>query len=1235
MKKAFSNVSDDASVPIVAETRKIDGSLSDAGKIERELRSLAERRKSDPDAFADFSGHVFVDIDFTAQSMLEEFPQLLRGADFSNSSFINCRFGHDYVIPPAVPGRVRKIEWSAKRFCDLTGAIFNQAILFGCSFSGANLGLSQFVEAEIYHTSFSLTHSPDQLMGASVSFRKSILENCDFRGSLLDVDMSGAEVLATDFGPIQTEPFEGRTGDHRLERAAKLKLRLPGGEFKRIVENAKHILTSRAKFNDATLEVWDEIFRQLEKLRSGRECEFHIAGMVGAKLSNAKCDDAKFAECEFGWCHFSPKAVFDEALLFNVSFSAEPPDDDEIVKALRAQFLSSIYAEIDPIRLKSVGRGVLERMASQIATEVAWADEVALIVDAAGTEISGGVAPSDISDCSFWGAVIAESQFNNTKGLRARFRNAYLLDSSIADAVWPEADLRNSIFYRVVGNRVKLEGAKCDRAAFDGEFVEDDDMQLIEDMAQRFNEAFERDRAASNRNRKKIRKIRKEFRLLRDRLGFVRTDFDGGGDSDSDNDLEVDEPPVLDDEYRKFLSRSDVSTAQKRDMAKLHRMERKNRRRIFGLIGSYFQEVSNDFEEQNTGADGLAEAFQVFPNACSLREASFKQISAQNGAVSFRACRLDGADFREAAIGSGDARTGAQFDMAVLRAARFNGADLQRVNFSGATLTSVEGLPSAINLDGANFLNSHGLQGNEFRGANVTGVTLPLELQSFGGILDAIEKLTRQARILFASLMFVCAYSVLTLATFDHTDTQTLTSSEKSDVINPMAAAQAAEVSTVNEKALEKAGRDVAGESVPGNAASRPAAINSSSGLRLPVLSIEVPRELFFVVTPLLILSFYGMFQLKFARIVLEAQALPHKFPDGRPVDRHLFPWIFASLARIFLKPKRPFLFFQETERAQKQKSDSTRGSGITEKVTIIVEQFLALVFGWAIVPLILTGFIVVLHRAYKEEKYVMDMWDMSFTPSDVQGFITAIIVISIVLPILTTQLSMPVQKFKRPTFEPVEEKQNFLKRWINQARRFFLLVWAFVTSSLQRLFGTAAALGGIAVIAILGGAMIGGPSRMEQLSEGASNRFGAAGGSIASSIDSLTKSLYSVKLDSARLVALHAGRDDNPGLDFDLVRMHSGNLKGIDFASARLYGAEFQDTDFSNADFSESILTAVDFNGSDLTNANFQNARLYRVRLDHVTGLTASQVQGACADAQTRLPREIGFLPKCEADSP
>jgi len=93
--------------------------------------------------------------------------------------------------------------------------------------------------------------------------------------------------------------------------------------------------------------------------------------------------------------------------------------------------------------------------------------------------------------------------------------------------------------------------------------------------------------------------------------------------------------------------------------------------------------------------------------------------------------------------------------------------------------------------------------------------------------------------------------------------------------------------------------------------------------------------------------------------------------------------------------------------------------------------------------------------------------------------------------------------------------------------------------------------------------------------------------------------------------------------------------LRGVDLSRADLLRAELVMADLSGAnlgraDLIEANLVAADLSGADLSGANLSKAILFDPYWGAAKGLTQGQLDQACGDAETRLPRGLTLRP-CE----
>jgi uncharacterized protein YjbI with pentapeptide repeats len=198
--------------------------------------------------------------------------------------------------------------------------------------------------------------------------------------------------------------------------------------------------------------------------------------------------------------------------------------------------------------------------------------------------------------------------------------------------------------------------------------------------------------------------------------------------------------------------------------------------------------------------------------------------------------RLRGADLIRANL------RGADLSLANLRSADLSRADLHGANLRRAVLRDA-------NLPDADLTEATGLLANQLGGANVSGAKLPPAVATFDGLANVAEA-SKSTQNLFTSMLFVCAYTWLTIA--GTTDAQLL------------------------------------------NNAAPPSS-------KLPILGIDIPLVRFYLVAPLLLFSLYLYFQLGLQRLWEELSELPAIFPDGRSLDKKAYPWLLNVLVRAYL----------------------------------------------------------------------------------------------------------------------------------------------------------------------------------------------------------------------------------------------------------------------------------------------------------------------------------------------
>ncbi len=190
-----------------------------------------------------------------------------------------------------------------------------------------------------------------------------------------------------------------------------------------------------------------------------------------------------------------------------------------------------------------------------------------------------------------------------------------------------------------------------------------------------------------------------------------------------------------------------------------------------------------------------------------------------------------------------------------LRKANLQGANLRGANLQKANLRKTD-LRDA-DLSDAKLSDVTGLLADMLAGANLSNSKLSEDIAAFDG-LARVEEISRIARPVFIGILAGCVYSWLTVATT--TDARLLT-----------------------------------------NSASSP----------LPIIDTEIPIAGFYWVAPILLLGVYLYLHLYLQRLWEGLADLPAVFPDGNPLNKKVYPWLLSGLVRAHferLQDKRPLL---------------------------------------------------------------------------------------------------------------------------------------------------------------------------------------------------------------------------------------------------------------------------------------------------------------------------------------
>jgi uncharacterized protein YjbI with pentapeptide repeats len=97
---------------------------------------------------------------------------------------------------------------------------------------------------------------------------------------------------------------------------------------------------------------------------------------------------------------------------------------------------------------------------------------------------------------------------------------------------------------------------------------------------------------------------------------------------------------------------------------------------------------------------------------------------------------------------------------------------------------------------------------------------------------------------------------------------------------------------------------------------------------------------------------------------------------------------------------------------------------------------------------------------------------------------------------------------------------------------------------------------------------------------------------------------------------------------DFSAAVLKRVNLAGTDLRDLNAYGAVFTGSNLAGADMVNGSYVGAYFEGANLRGAHLEGANLSGAELARAQGLTQSQLQGACGDPATTLPRGLHVRP-------
>ncbi len=93
---------------------------------------------------------------------------------------------------------------------------------------------------------------------------------------------------------------------------------------------------------------------------------------------------------------------------------------------------------------------------------------------------------------------------------------------------------------------------------------------------------------------------------------------------------------------------------------------------------------------------------------------------------------------------------------------------------------------------------------------------------------------------------------------------------------------------------------------------------------------------------------------------------------------------------------------------------------------------------------------------------------------------------------------------------------------------------------------------------------------------------------------------------------------------DLSLTTMNGANFRNAHLSIANLFGARFTGANFQNADLTRVSAVGAHFGGANFSGARLEGANLSGAELAEAHGLTQAQLNSACGDQTTTLPRNL-----------
>jgi uncharacterized protein YjbI with pentapeptide repeats len=98
---------------------------------------------------------------------------------------------------------------------------------------------------------------------------------------------------------------------------------------------------------------------------------------------------------------------------------------------------------------------------------------------------------------------------------------------------------------------------------------------------------------------------------------------------------------------------------------------------------------------------------------------------------------------------------------------------------------------------------------------------------------------------------------------------------------------------------------------------------------------------------------------------------------------------------------------------------------------------------------------------------------------------------------------------------------------------------------------------------------------------------------------------------------------------DLDIASLNDARLNGADLSVANAFGARFTGVNLAGANLTQGNFVGAHFEGANLSRARLEGAIFSGADLSEARGLTQAQLNAACGDSATVLPRGLS-VPAC-----